>query len=104
MAISAGESAPILYLIRKSTKGMRCTNTTVAAVAQVSTETLAVLVGLCAGQGASLRIQRKNLAELFRSLSDSQSDPIVGHARDWAAEVGGSITGEITGELFIVIL
>lgn len=51
MAISAGKSAPILHLVRKPTKGMRCTNTSVAAVAQVSTETLDVLVGLCAGQG-----------------------------------------------------
>ena len=84
---------------------MHCTINSVAAAAQVSTETLDFLVGLCAGQGASLRIQRKNLAKLFRSLSASQIDPpIVGHAGDWAAEVGGSITGEIKGELFIVSL
>lgn len=84
---------------------MRCTINSVAAAAQVSTETLDLLVGLCAGQGASLRIQRKKLAKLFRRLSASQTDPpIVDLAEDWAAEVGGSITGEIKGELFIVSL
>jgi hypothetical protein len=105
MAISAGKSAPILHLIRKPTKSMRCTINSVAAVAQVSTETLDLLIGLCAGQGASLRIQRKKLAKLLISLSTSQIDrPIAGHAGDWAADVGGSTTGEIKGELFIVSL
>jgi hypothetical protein len=105
MAISAGKSAPTLHLIRKPTKSMRCTINSVAAVTHVSTETFDLLVGLCAGQGAPIRIQRKKLAKLFRSLSGSQIDPpIVGHAGDWAAEVGGSITGEIKGDLFIVSL
>jgi hypothetical protein len=104
MAISAGKSAPILHLIRKPTKGMRCTNTSVAAVAQVSTETLDVLVGLCAGQGPHF-VSSERTWQSFSEVCLIPKVTLVLVMRETGQQKSGSsITGEITGELFIVSL
>jgi hypothetical protein len=94
MAISSRDSTSILYSARRVAKKVSHSFT----FGNVSNETLDILVGLCAGRGALLHIQRKQASNLFKRLSAAQTQPPILDDETWAAEVGGSITGEIKGK------
>jgi hypothetical protein len=78
MAISSRDSTSILY------------------------ETLDTLVGLCAGRGALLCIERKQSAKLITRLSATQTPAPILDDATWAAQVGGSIVGEIEGKHILI--
>jgi len=83
---------------------MRCTNTSVAAVAQVSTETLDVLVGLCAGQGPHFVSSERTWQSFSEVCLIPKVTLFLVMRETGQQKSGSSITGEITGELFIVSL
>jgi hypothetical protein len=94
MAMSSGESASFLSSIQKAVATIYHTLT---LFNDVSDDTLNVLVGLCAGRGALLRIERKQTLKLFKRLSASETHISILDDETWAAEVGGSVVGEVEG-------
>jgi hypothetical protein len=94
MAISSGDSTSFLYSVQKVAETIYHT---LNFFNHVSDDTLNVLVGLCAGRGALLQMERKQTLKLFKHLTASQTHTPVFDDEAWAAEVGGSIVGEIEG-------
>jgi hypothetical protein len=98
MAISSRDTTSILYSAQRVAKKVSHSFT---SFGNVSDETLDMLVGLCAGHGALLHIQRKQALNLFKRLSASQMQPPTLDDETWAAEVGGGVTGKIKGKLIL---
>ncbi|PMD56012.1 uncharacterized protein K444DRAFT_666645 [Hyaloscypha bicolor E] len=94
MAISSRDSTSILYSAQ-TVAGKFCH--TFTFFDRISDETLDTLVGLCAGRGALLCIERKQSAKLITRLSATQTPAPILDDATWAAQVGGSIVGEIEG-------
>jgi hypothetical protein len=99
MAISSRDSMSVLYSAQR-VAGIFYN--TLIFFDHVSDETLDILVGLCAGRGALLRIQRKQSANLISRLSATQTPTPILDDATWAAQVGGSIVGEIQGKHVLI--
>ena len=99
MAISSRDSTSILYSAQ-TVAGKFCH--TLTFFDRISDETLDTLVGLCAGRGALLCIQRKQSAKLITRLSATQTPTPILDDATWAAQVGGSIVGEIEGKHILI--
>jgi hypothetical protein len=95
MAISSRDSASFLCSVQKVAETIYHTLT---FYNNVSDETLNTLVGLCAGSGALLQIERKQTLKLIKRLSASQTLSPILDDEAWAAEVGGSLVGEVEGQ------
>jgi hypothetical protein len=94
MAISSKESTPFIHSVHRAARAIYRALTFFTGI---SDGTLDVLVGLCAGRGALLQIERKQTLKLLKCLSGSQTHVPILDDETWAAEVGGSVVGEIEG-------
>lgn len=101
MAIPSGDSRSVICFVLKVAKTVYHT---VTVFSNVSDETLNMLVGLCAGRGALLRIERNETAKLFKRLSAAQAHAPILDDATWAAEMGGSIVGEIEGTVMAILV